>query len=159
MLALLQGCCAGQLPPAPHAAAASESPPSPLRSSSCFLLQAVYGVLKEAEHRSTFYIPYWNLPLASVLGERASTVQLGQAATAAQHISTLLQPYYLPASQPASLPACLPACLPGPSAASLTHPSHPPTHPLTHAHPPVPACLPACRLQCHVSASSTPTSW
>ncbi len=32
--------------------------------------QAVYGVLKEAEHRSTFYIPYWNLPLASVLGER-----------------------------------------------------------------------------------------
>ena len=21
--------------------------------------QAVYGVLKEAEHRSTFYIPYW----------------------------------------------------------------------------------------------------
>ena len=28
------------------------------------LPQAVYGVLKEAEHRSTFYIPYWNLPLA-----------------------------------------------------------------------------------------------
>ena len=27
-------------------------------------LQAVYGVLKEAEHRSTFYIPYWDLPLA-----------------------------------------------------------------------------------------------
>ena len=26
------------------------------------LLQAVYGVLKEAEHRSTFYIPYWDLP-------------------------------------------------------------------------------------------------
>lgn len=25
--------------------------------------QAVYGLLKEAEHRSTFYIPYWNLPL------------------------------------------------------------------------------------------------
>lgn len=31
-------------------------------------LQAVYGVLKEAEHRSTFYIPYWNLPLAKYLG-------------------------------------------------------------------------------------------
>lgn len=28
------------------------------------LLQAVYGTLFEAEHRSTFYIPYWNLPLA-----------------------------------------------------------------------------------------------
>lgn len=26
--------------------------------------QAVYGTLFEAEHRSTFYIPYWNLPLA-----------------------------------------------------------------------------------------------
>ncbi len=26
--------------------------------------QAVYGVLKEAEHRSTFYIPYWDLPFA-----------------------------------------------------------------------------------------------
>ena len=24
----------------------------------------MYGVLKEAEHRSTFYIPYWNLPAA-----------------------------------------------------------------------------------------------
>ena len=22
----------------------------------------MYGVLKEAEHRSTFYIPYWNIP-------------------------------------------------------------------------------------------------
>lgn len=33
--------------------------------------QAVYGVLKEAEHRSTFYIPYWNLPLAKFLGERS----------------------------------------------------------------------------------------
>ena len=27
-------------------------------------------MLKEAEHRSTFYIPYWNLPLASVLVPR-----------------------------------------------------------------------------------------
>lgn len=27
------------------------------------LYQAVYGVLKEAEHRSTFYIPYWNIPI------------------------------------------------------------------------------------------------
>lgn len=26
--------------------------------------QAVYGTLFEAEHRSTFYIPYWNLPFA-----------------------------------------------------------------------------------------------
>ena len=33
-------------------------------------LQAVYGVLKEAEHRSTFYIPYWKLPLASTLVPR-----------------------------------------------------------------------------------------
>ena len=27
-------------------------------------------MLKEAEHRSTFYIPYWNLPLAGVLVPR-----------------------------------------------------------------------------------------
>lgn len=29
------------------------------------LCQAVYGTLFEAEHRSTFYIPYWKFPLAS----------------------------------------------------------------------------------------------
>jgi cytochrome P450 len=34
------------------------------------VVKAVYGVLKEAEHRSTFYIPYWNLPLASALVPR-----------------------------------------------------------------------------------------
>ncbi|KIY91860.1 hypothetical protein MNEG_16103 [Monoraphidium neglectum] len=27
------------------------------------VIKSVYGVLKEAEHRSTFYIPYWNVPL------------------------------------------------------------------------------------------------
>ena len=32
--------------------------------------QAVYGVLKEAEHRSTFYIPYWKLPLARAVVPR-----------------------------------------------------------------------------------------
>jgi hypothetical protein len=35
-----------------------------------FCVQAVYGVLKEAEHRSTCYIPYWNLPLARHLVPR-----------------------------------------------------------------------------------------
>ena len=34
------------------------------------VIQAVYGVLKEAEHRSTFYIPYWNLPLTRYLVPR-----------------------------------------------------------------------------------------
>lgn len=34
-------------------------------------------MLKEAEHRSTFYIPYWNLPLASVLGECLLACLLG----------------------------------------------------------------------------------
>ena len=34
------------------------------------MIQAVYGVLKEAEHRSTFYIPYWNLPFAKNLVPR-----------------------------------------------------------------------------------------
>lgn len=34
------------------------------------VIKAVYGVLKEAEHRSTFYIPYWNLPLAEYLVPR-----------------------------------------------------------------------------------------
>lgn len=33
-------------------------------------MQAVYGVLKEAEHRSTFYIPYWKIPLARALVPR-----------------------------------------------------------------------------------------
>ncbi len=28
------------------------------------VIKSVYGLLKEAEHRSTFYIPYWDLPLA-----------------------------------------------------------------------------------------------
>ena len=32
--------------------------------------QAVYGVLKEAEHRSTFYIPYWNIPVTRYLVPR-----------------------------------------------------------------------------------------
>jgi cytochrome P450 len=27
------------------------------------VIKAVYGVLKEAEHRSTFYLPYWNVAL------------------------------------------------------------------------------------------------
>ncbi|KAL4853371.1 Cytochrome P450 97B2 [Chlorella vulgaris] len=34
------------------------------------VIKAVYGVLKEAEHRSTFYIPYWNLPLTKFLVPR-----------------------------------------------------------------------------------------
>lgn len=29
------------------------------------VIQAVYGTLFEAEHRSTFYIPYWKIPLVS----------------------------------------------------------------------------------------------
>jgi len=32
-------------------------------SSESPVIKAVYGVLKEAEHRSTFYIPYWNIPI------------------------------------------------------------------------------------------------
>ncbi len=39
--------------------------------------QAVYGVLKEAEHRSTFYLPYWNLPLADVLVPRQAAFRWG----------------------------------------------------------------------------------
>lgn len=34
------------------------------------VIQAVYGVLKEAEHRSTFYIPYWNIPIAKYVVPR-----------------------------------------------------------------------------------------
>lgn len=33
-------------------------------------LQAVYGTLSEAEHRSTFYIPYWKFPLSRWLVPR-----------------------------------------------------------------------------------------
>jgi len=39
-------------------------------SSQSPVIQAVYGVLKEAEHRSTFYIPYWNIPLTKYLVPR-----------------------------------------------------------------------------------------
>eukprot|EP00878_Enallax_costatus_P019732 GHUV01020825.1.p1 GENE.GHUV01020825.1~~GHUV01020825.1.p1 ORF type:complete len:523 (+),score=156.16 GHUV01020825.1:102-1670(+) len=34
------------------------------------VIRAVYGVLKEAEHRSTFYIPYWNVPLLRAIVPR-----------------------------------------------------------------------------------------
>lgn len=34
------------------------------------VIQAVYGVLKEAEHRSTFYIPYWNIPISKYIVPR-----------------------------------------------------------------------------------------
>lgn len=34
------------------------------------VIQAVYGVLKEAEHRSTFYFPYWDIPGASFVVPR-----------------------------------------------------------------------------------------
>lgn len=34
------------------------------------VIQAVYGVLKEAEHRSTFYIPYWNIPISKFVVPR-----------------------------------------------------------------------------------------
>lgn len=34
------------------------------------VIKAVYGVLKEAEHRSTFYIPYWNVPLLRAIVPR-----------------------------------------------------------------------------------------
>eukprot|EP00887_Chlorella_sp_A99_P005162 scaffold40.g5162.t1 len=39
------------------------------------VIKAVYGVLKEAEHRSTFYIPYWNLPLARYVSSDASLLR------------------------------------------------------------------------------------
>lgn len=34
------------------------------------VIKAVYGVLKEAEHRSTFYIPYWNIPVTKYIVPR-----------------------------------------------------------------------------------------
>ena len=34
------------------------------------IIKAVYTCLQEAAHRSTFYFPYWNLPLADVLVPR-----------------------------------------------------------------------------------------
>ena len=37
--------------------------------------QAVYGTLFEAEHRSTFYIPYWKFPLAKWLVPRQRKFQ------------------------------------------------------------------------------------
>ncbi|XP_052186394.1 cytochrome P450 97B2, chloroplastic isoform X2 [Diospyros lotus] len=39
------------------------------------IIKAVYGTLFEAEHRSTFYIPYWKLPLARWLVPRQRKFQ------------------------------------------------------------------------------------
>ncbi|KAL6784303.1 CYP97A6 [Auxenochlorella protothecoides x Auxenochlorella symbiontica] len=39
------------------------------------VIKAVYSVLKEAEHRSTFYLPYWDLPLASLVVPRQRRFQ------------------------------------------------------------------------------------
>ncbi|XAR48368.1 hypothetical protein NMG60_11031179 [Bertholletia excelsa] len=39
------------------------------------VIQAVYGTLFEAEHRSTFYIPYWKFPLARWLVPRQQKFQ------------------------------------------------------------------------------------
>ncbi|XP_045813999.1 cytochrome P450 97B2, chloroplastic [Trifolium pratense] len=39
------------------------------------VIKAVYGTLFEAEHRSTFYIPYWKLPLASWIVPRQRKFQ------------------------------------------------------------------------------------
>ncbi|KAE9612863.1 Cytochrome P450 97B2 [Lupinus albus] len=39
------------------------------------VIKAVYGTLFEAEHRSTFYIPYWKLPFASCIVPRQRKFQ------------------------------------------------------------------------------------
>ncbi|XP_028758861.1 cytochrome P450 97B2, chloroplastic [Neltuma alba] len=39
------------------------------------VIKAVYGTLFEAEHRSTFYIPYWKIPLASWIVPRQRKFQ------------------------------------------------------------------------------------
>lgn len=39
------------------------------------VIKAVYNTLKEAEHRSTFYLPYWNLPFADKIVPRQRSFQ------------------------------------------------------------------------------------
>lgn len=39
------------------------------------VIQAVYNTLREAEHRSTFYFPYWNIPFASQVVPRQRAFQ------------------------------------------------------------------------------------
>jgi len=39
------------------------------------VIQAVYNVLREAEHRSTFYFPYWNIPGSSLVVPRQRRFQ------------------------------------------------------------------------------------
>ncbi|CAI5530571.1 unnamed protein product, partial [Closterium sp. Naga37s-1] len=39
------------------------------------VIKAVYGTLSEAEHRATFYIPYWNIPLISLVVPRQMKFQ------------------------------------------------------------------------------------
>lgn len=71
----LPSCACARLP-ARRTAPSSQgplSPPTPLP------WQAVYGVLKEAEHRSTFYIPYWNIPIAKYVVPRQVKFQRGEA--------------------------------------------------------------------------------
>ncbi|CAI5493397.1 unnamed protein product [Closterium sp. Naga37s-1] len=39
------------------------------------VIKAVYGTLSEAEHRATFYIPYWNIPFISLVVPRQMKFQ------------------------------------------------------------------------------------
>ena len=40
------------------------------------VIKAVYNTLREAEHRSTFYFPYWNIPGASMVVPRQRRFQV-----------------------------------------------------------------------------------
>ncbi len=40
-----------------------------------FALQAVYTVLREAEYRSTYPLPYWNIPLLRLIVPRQRRCQ------------------------------------------------------------------------------------
>ena len=40
-------------------------------------MQAVYTVLREAEYRSTYPLPYWNLPLMRLIVPRQRRCQAG----------------------------------------------------------------------------------
>lgn len=64
---------------APPSPAHSTFQPGPTFSPTPLPWQAVYGVLKEAEHRSTFYIPYWNIPIAKYVVPRQVKFQRGEA--------------------------------------------------------------------------------
>ena len=68
--------------------------------------QAVYTALREAEYRSTAFIPYWNVPLL-----RAIVPRQRRCTEALKVINSTLDGLIAKSPEPGAWPAWLAACL------------------------------------------------